>query len=698
MRHACTLRLRRLVVVVLLALPGLGAFAGAAHAYVYWSDLGSGKIARANLDGTLANSSFIALGGGNDPVHIAVDAQHVYWADDYRDTIGRANLDGTGVNRDFITGAYYPWGIAVDGGHVYWANSNGTIGRANLDGSSVDQDFLSVSGVVALAVGGGHLYWTAILDSQTARGEIGRANLDGTGVVDDLVPGIFGPWGVAVDSGHIYWTSTASNTSAIGRADLDGTNVEPSFITGAHVPQQLAVDGSHIYWANSNTHTIGRANLDGSGVDQSLVTTPAWAGPYGVAVDSGYSSVTWTLTVSHGSGGTVTSTDGFLDCGGTCSHVYDDGATVTLHASPADAWTFSGWSGGGCSGTNACVVTLSADLTVTATFTAAPAPAITSFSPAAGGVRTPVTIAGSHFTGATEVAFGGVDARTFTVDSDTQITAVPAVGSATGFITVSTPAGTAVSASRFTFLPPPAITSFTPTAAGVNQVVTITGSHLDGATSVAVGGVPAEFVVVSPSILMLDVPFALSGAITVTAPGGTATSGAPLRVQLPPPTVGAIAPPRGRVGTLVSIPGANLTFTRSVTFGGVPASSFTVVSDSLVTAVIPVGASSGHIAVVTANGTAMSTSVFTVLPAGPVAPAITSFSPSAGMRGVRVTIRGTGFLGATLVTLNGKRAVFSVVNDSTITVVVPAGVTTGHIAVTTAGGTAQSAGAFTVLP
>jgi uncharacterized repeat protein (TIGR02543 family) len=76
----------------------------------------------------------------------------------------------------------------------------------------------------------------------------------------------------------------------------------------------------------------------------------------------------YTLTVTTSGSGTVTSTDGFINCPGTCSHSYLVNSQVTLNATPASGWTFSGWSGA-CSGTGSCVVTMTQNLSVGATFT-----------------------------------------------------------------------------------------------------------------------------------------------------------------------------------------------------------------------------------------------------------------------------------------------------------------------------------------
>ncbi|MFH1436973.1 MAG: DUF1565 domain-containing protein [Pseudomonadota bacterium] len=78
----------------------------------------------------------------------------------------------------------------------------------------------------------------------------------------------------------------------------------------------------------------------------------------------------YTLSVSlAGSGnGTVTSTPPGIDCGSDCSQAYDFGTSVTLSASVVGCSAFIGWSGGVCSGPGDCMVTVTADMTVTAEF------------------------------------------------------------------------------------------------------------------------------------------------------------------------------------------------------------------------------------------------------------------------------------------------------------------------------------------
>src|SRR3954449_12676277 len=78
-----------------------------------------------------------------------------------------------------------------------------------------------------------------------------------------------------------------------------------------------------------------------------------------------------------------------------------------------------------------------------------------------------------------------------------------------------------------------------------------------------------------------------------------------------PPTVSGFSPTSGNPGTSVTITGANLSGASAVTFNGA-AASFSAVSATPLTAIVPSGATSGPIAVTTAGGTGTSATSFTV--------------------------------------------------------------------------------------
>ena len=91
-----------------------------------------------------------------------------------------------------------------------------------------------------------------------------------------------------------------------------------------------------------------------------------------------------TLSVTLAGSGSVTSNPTGLNCGATCSADFSNGTAVTLTATGAG---FTGWSGG-CTGTGACVVTLNANTSVTATFTAVPGNANLTVTKAGNGAGT----------------------------------------------------------------------------------------------------------------------------------------------------------------------------------------------------------------------------------------------------------------------------------------------------------------------
>jgi IPT/TIG domain-containing protein/List-Bact-rpt repeat protein len=336
------------------------------------------------------------------------------------------------------------------------------------------------------------------------------------------------------------------------------------------------------------------------------------------------------------------------------------------------AFTFTRWEGGDTAGG------------------AAQAPTITSFTPTSGPVGTSVTISGTNFTGATAVTFNTVNAS-FIVTSDTAIQATMPAGATTGPLSVTTPGGTAPSATNFTVVSAPTITSFAPTSGPVGTSVTISGTNLTGATAVTFNTVSASFIVTSDTAIQATVPAgATTGPLSVTTPGGTAPSATNFTV-VSAPTITSFAPTSGPVGTSVTINGTNFSGATAVRFNGVTG-SFTATSTTAIQATVPAGATTGLLSVTTPGGTATSTNNFTVVSA----PTITSFTPTSGPVGTSVTISGTNFSGATAVRFNGVTGSFTATSTTAIQATVPAGTTTGPLSVTTPGGTATSTNNFTV--
>lgn len=144
-----------------------------------------------------------------------------------------------------------------------------------------------------------------------------------------------------------------------------------------------------------------------------------------------------TVTKSTAAGGSVSPNSGTLGWSGAVGMAaYNSGTSVVLTAQAASGYVFSGWSGGGCSGTGTCTVSMSSARSVTATFAAVPQVTLTvSFSGTGGGsvFSTP----------------SGIDCPAsscsgqFATDSTVTLTAVPNASSAfTGWIGCQTTNGT----------------------------------------------------------------------------------------------------------------------------------------------------------------------------------------------------------------------------------------------------------------
>ncbi len=144
------------------------------------------------------------------------------------------------------------------------------------------------------------------------------------------------------------------------------------------------------------------------------------------------------------------------------------------------------------------------------------------------------------------------------------------------------------------------------------QVIQILGQGLSTTTQVTFGAALASFNVVSDTFVTAIVPAnGTTGFVTVTTATGFVQSNRKFFVV---PAITAFTPTSGPVGTQVAITGVGFLGTTAVRFGSIKATTFTVNSETSITATVPTGAVTGKIQVTTAGGTGTSTSVFTVTP------------------------------------------------------------------------------------
>jgi uncharacterized repeat protein (TIGR03803 family) len=157
----------------------------------------------------------------------------------------------------------------------------------------------------------------------------------------------------------------------------------------------------------------------------------------------------------------------------------------------------------------------------------------------------------------------------------------------------------------------PAFVSLLNYSGKVGKTIEFLGQgFVKGKTTVSFNGKASTPTVVSSTYLTAAVPSgATTGSVTVTTSGVKLTSNKTFRVT---PQITTFKPTSGSVGTVVTITGVSLTQTSKVTFGGVPAKIVTIKSDTQVTATVPTGAKTGHIAITTLGGTAVSSGIFTV--------------------------------------------------------------------------------------
>jgi hypothetical protein len=252
--------------------------------------------------------------------------------------------EGSAFGDDYQSSTDYPLvQITNDAtGDVVYARTSGMTNRSIAPGASSCTDFTLPAGI-----------------------EAGTSELR---VIADGIPSVAYPVTVGAGGSRtdlcpdytlaLEKTGTGSGTVTTSAAGIDcGATCSHSYPNGTilTVTPAAAPGSAFAGWSGGGCSGIGpcAVTMDGD-----------------TAVTATFDFIPETLSVSEqGDGkGTVTSSPAGIDCGATCAHIYPQGTSVTLTAAPAAGSIFAGWSGAGCSGTGTCVVAMSADTSVTASF------------------------------------------------------------------------------------------------------------------------------------------------------------------------------------------------------------------------------------------------------------------------------------------------------------------------------------------
>jgi hypothetical protein len=184
--------------------------------------------------------------------------------------------------------------------------------------------------------------------------------------VDGVVYNVYTSGTGEIVSGRIVDCAGAPASGVAVTASLGG-NVIASTTTnnnGIYALKGLASSSTYTIAASKNGFTFTPQTAT-TGISSDYNSTPGNKWGVDFANSSCSSS---TLSIIKSGSGTVTSLPVGISCGATCSTSFASPSSIALTATADPGYAFTGWSGGGCSGNGTCVVSLTANATVTATF------------------------------------------------------------------------------------------------------------------------------------------------------------------------------------------------------------------------------------------------------------------------------------------------------------------------------------------
>jgi hypothetical protein len=209
--------------------------------FIYWTNrIAPGGVARAELDGDNPQQLVNTVNGA---AGVAVNGTHVFWGDLNSASIGRANLDGSSPDPGFISLGAFPEGVAVDATYLYAVIPTpvgGNITRVPIGGGAFDFIPTGVNPCGA-AVNAAHIYF-----ANSVTGTVGRANIDGSGVMIDFIPGADLPCGVGLDSFALPTCDALSRSTGPDEAvtvELDCSGTPPLTYAVVSQPSHGQISG-----------------------------------------------------------------------------------------------------------------------------------------------------------------------------------------------------------------------------------------------------------------------------------------------------------------------------------------------------------------------------------------------------------------------------------------------------------------------
>lgn len=259
---------------------------------IYWADKTNAKIYRARVYDKVVVELPVNLSVSAQPESLAIDEKNakLYWSEAGTNKIRRSDLDGANVE-DVVANLTSPTDITFDpiAEKVYWISNGNSILRASVTGDSASnevstQQVRTVSaGVTYLGIAfepdSQKLYWSADTSGVKA---VYSAAVTTVPITSPTSSSVTDATAIAFNILEFYWASPT--TVSIEKSGLDFTSGQ-SFVTVANSPYRMAASQfyTRLFWSDPVAKTID-FTVGGTGSTVSTFTTVSGT-PSGVAAD-----------------------------------------------------------------------------------------------------------------------------------------------------------------------------------------------------------------------------------------------------------------------------------------------------------------------------------------------------------------------------------------------------------------------------